>query len=107
MFNSKFCDVNDALDFANVFGEEFESICIDKMLILPSCTNYLQHLKKFSADESSCKLLHLNINSLFLKGAEVNLILELKKLYLILFKLNLNSTHQSPNHFLPIKLIEF
>ena len=61
MFDSKFCDVNDALDFANLFGEEFESICIDKMPILPSYTNYLQHLKKISADESSCKLLHLNI----------------------------------------------
>ena len=47
--------------------------------ILPSYTNYLQHLKNFSADESSFKLLHLNINSLFLKGAEVNLALELQK----------------------------
>ena len=44
MFDSKFCDVNDALDFANVFVEEFESICINKMPILPSYTNYLQHL---------------------------------------------------------------
>ena len=29
MSDSKFCDVNDALDFANVFYEELESICID------------------------------------------------------------------------------
>jgi hypothetical protein len=83
---STHCNVDDPLDFANVYYGELESLFnvppMDAMA-LPNYSNYLSELSAFHSNNNNLKLLHLNINSLFSKCFELNQILELENFDLI------------------------
>lgn len=59
----------------NIFN--FEDDFFDKKYNTPSFPNYLENLKDFSHKNLGLKILHLNINSLFLKINEINEVISL------------------------------